>query len=384
MKLVDTTSRVHQIRRRGNPIVRARVEQLLRSGKASWCPAVRLEPWAGVGSDADRNLSSGCLFPGEAQPVHDRRAEEKDGRRVVNPQHGKHDRQQRTVHLPVAGKPQHVPRKKILGQLPEQREQQGACEPPPPAGFLPRKEAIEQRDGSEHHGEGEDAAQDYPFRRRRRKHAEFRVPGGSGRHGVEYAGHQVRSDKHELGQAEQRYRQDRRADRVTLFFRLEHLVDREVQLTENLHRGPGESSDDGPLHAYLIRKPEDFMAEVEPTDIESGKEAADGAPQNLQRSRIVPKNLSETEQEQAHERKEGEQEEESDRSRQRRAALAKEIQEGGVEAPEQSRHVSACRCTAAESTCFQDSGRLSPFSTGVLIYNKGSDLRVPAGPRTTC
>jgi predicted nucleic acid-binding protein len=56
MKLVDTSSWMHQIRRRGNPIVRARVEQLLRSGEAAWCPAVRLELWAGAGSDADRNL----------------------------------------------------------------------------------------------------------------------------------------------------------------------------------------------------------------------------------------------------------------------------------------------------------------------------------------
>jgi predicted nucleic acid-binding protein len=56
MKLVDTSSWVHQIRRRGNPSVRARVEQLLRTGEAAWCPVVRLELWAGVGSDTDRKL----------------------------------------------------------------------------------------------------------------------------------------------------------------------------------------------------------------------------------------------------------------------------------------------------------------------------------------
>jgi len=56
MKLVDTSSWVHQIRRRGDPLVRARVEQLLRAGEAAWCPVVRLELWAGVGSDADREL----------------------------------------------------------------------------------------------------------------------------------------------------------------------------------------------------------------------------------------------------------------------------------------------------------------------------------------
>jgi predicted nucleic acid-binding protein len=56
MKLVDTSSWVHQIRRRGDPAIRARVEQLLRTGEAAWCPLVRLELWAGVGSEADRTL----------------------------------------------------------------------------------------------------------------------------------------------------------------------------------------------------------------------------------------------------------------------------------------------------------------------------------------
>jgi predicted nucleic acid-binding protein len=56
MKLVDTSSWVHQIRRKGDPAVRARVEQLLRAGEASWCPVVRLELWAGVGSGTDRTL----------------------------------------------------------------------------------------------------------------------------------------------------------------------------------------------------------------------------------------------------------------------------------------------------------------------------------------
>jgi len=56
MKLVDTSSWVHQIRRRGDPAIRVRVEQLLRAGDAAWCPAVRLELWAGVGSEADRRL----------------------------------------------------------------------------------------------------------------------------------------------------------------------------------------------------------------------------------------------------------------------------------------------------------------------------------------
>jgi predicted nucleic acid-binding protein len=56
MKLVDTSSWIHQIRRRGDPTVRSRVEQLLRTGEAAWCPPVRLELWAGVGGDSDRKL----------------------------------------------------------------------------------------------------------------------------------------------------------------------------------------------------------------------------------------------------------------------------------------------------------------------------------------
>jgi predicted nucleic acid-binding protein len=56
MKLVDTSSWIHQIRRRRDASVRARVGQLLLSGEAVWCPIVCLELWAGVGSNADRKL----------------------------------------------------------------------------------------------------------------------------------------------------------------------------------------------------------------------------------------------------------------------------------------------------------------------------------------
>jgi predicted nucleic acid-binding protein len=56
MKLVDTSSWIHQIRRQGNPYVRARVDELLTRGDAAWCPQVRLELWSGVGSDLDRKI----------------------------------------------------------------------------------------------------------------------------------------------------------------------------------------------------------------------------------------------------------------------------------------------------------------------------------------
>ncbi len=56
MKLVDTSSWVHQLRRRGDATVRAKVEQLLLGGEAAWCPVVRLELWAGAGSKIDLKI----------------------------------------------------------------------------------------------------------------------------------------------------------------------------------------------------------------------------------------------------------------------------------------------------------------------------------------
>ncbi|HEX5421319.1 MAG TPA: PIN domain-containing protein [Gammaproteobacteria bacterium] len=53
---MDTSCWVHQIRRRGDVAVRARVEALLAAGTAAWCPQIRLELWAGARSDHDRKL----------------------------------------------------------------------------------------------------------------------------------------------------------------------------------------------------------------------------------------------------------------------------------------------------------------------------------------
>ena len=52
--LVDSSLWVHQLRRSGDPAKRDRVNALLESGEAAWCPAVRLELWRGVTSDAER------------------------------------------------------------------------------------------------------------------------------------------------------------------------------------------------------------------------------------------------------------------------------------------------------------------------------------------
>jgi len=56
MTLVDTSSWIHQLRERGNSTVRQRVETLLQSGQALWCPIVRLELWAGVRGAAERKV----------------------------------------------------------------------------------------------------------------------------------------------------------------------------------------------------------------------------------------------------------------------------------------------------------------------------------------
>jgi predicted nucleic acid-binding protein len=52
--LVDSSLWVHQLRRGGDPAKRDRVNGLLANGEAAWCPAVRVELWRGVTSDAER------------------------------------------------------------------------------------------------------------------------------------------------------------------------------------------------------------------------------------------------------------------------------------------------------------------------------------------
>ncbi len=56
MKLIDTSSWIHQLRERGDAAARHRVEMLLQSGEALWCPIVRLELWAGVRGASERKV----------------------------------------------------------------------------------------------------------------------------------------------------------------------------------------------------------------------------------------------------------------------------------------------------------------------------------------
>ena len=63
--LVDSSLWVHQLRKSGDPAKRNRVNALLASGEAAWCPAVRLELWRGVTNDAERKTLRryGSLLP---------------------------------------------------------------------------------------------------------------------------------------------------------------------------------------------------------------------------------------------------------------------------------------------------------------------------------
>ncbi len=56
MKLVDTSSWIEQLRRGGDAAVRGRVEELLSTGEAAWCPVVRLELWNGARGETERRV----------------------------------------------------------------------------------------------------------------------------------------------------------------------------------------------------------------------------------------------------------------------------------------------------------------------------------------
>lgn len=56
MKLVDSSTWVHALRRAGDGATRERARLLVLSGQAAWCPIIRLELWAGVGTDPERQM----------------------------------------------------------------------------------------------------------------------------------------------------------------------------------------------------------------------------------------------------------------------------------------------------------------------------------------
>lgn len=56
MILIDTSSWIEQLRKSGDLSVRQRVENLLKTGEAAWCPIVRLELWSGARGRHERKV----------------------------------------------------------------------------------------------------------------------------------------------------------------------------------------------------------------------------------------------------------------------------------------------------------------------------------------
>lgn len=56
MTLIDTSSWIEQLRRGGDETVRERVEVLLVTGEAAWCPIVRLELWNGARGEREKTV----------------------------------------------------------------------------------------------------------------------------------------------------------------------------------------------------------------------------------------------------------------------------------------------------------------------------------------
>ena len=54
MKLVDSSSWIHQLRTNGDAAIRGRVEGLLSSNAACWCAVVQLELWNGARGDREK------------------------------------------------------------------------------------------------------------------------------------------------------------------------------------------------------------------------------------------------------------------------------------------------------------------------------------------
>lgn len=54
--LVDSSAWTHVIRKNGRADVRERVEKLLFADQVVWCDIVRLELWAGVKGERERNI----------------------------------------------------------------------------------------------------------------------------------------------------------------------------------------------------------------------------------------------------------------------------------------------------------------------------------------
>ena len=56
MVLIDTSAWIHSLRPDGDPVITARVKELLCTGEAAWCPFVRLELWNGAGGAKEKKI----------------------------------------------------------------------------------------------------------------------------------------------------------------------------------------------------------------------------------------------------------------------------------------------------------------------------------------
>lgn len=56
MKLVDSSSWIHALRKDGDPDIRARVHKLLVEDEAAWCNIVRVELWRGISKKREMNF----------------------------------------------------------------------------------------------------------------------------------------------------------------------------------------------------------------------------------------------------------------------------------------------------------------------------------------
>jgi predicted nucleic acid-binding protein len=56
MKLIDSSSWIEALRQSGDPAVKARVDSLMRSGRAAWCDMVRIELWNGARGQTERRV----------------------------------------------------------------------------------------------------------------------------------------------------------------------------------------------------------------------------------------------------------------------------------------------------------------------------------------
>ena len=54
--MIRVSSHTQAIRRKGDAVIRARVQSLLDTGEAAWCDVIRLELWNGAGGDQEKKV----------------------------------------------------------------------------------------------------------------------------------------------------------------------------------------------------------------------------------------------------------------------------------------------------------------------------------------